>query len=110
MTTVRFTDAKEFIEELERDRGMIERGIVRLTNHYMPSSLSPNIWHLSVIASCKVGQDLVRFQRYCGDAWGKNSEDQNRPTRDKADEVQKEIEKACQELGLEVRPGIYEEG
>jgi len=113
---VRFNQVEEFCDELRREQGNIERRIVRLTNLYTPSKLSVNIQIVQVVATFLVcafpaalppaQSQIVRLERYCGDIWEPHGTDKR--ALEKAEEVSKRIEAVCQELGLQVRPGMIE--
>lgn len=104
---VRFNQVEEFLEELAKDKDHIERGIVRLTNLYRPSRQVPSIQHLSVVATMRVGRDIIRLEVYCGDLWHL---DRDQPVLDRAKALHTTLEEGCARLGLEVRAGVLEEG
>ena len=109
MGTTRFTSPEEFIEELERDKDMIDRSIVRLTNLFTLTKVSPNIQHQSVVATYKLlgrPNDIVRMEHFVGQLWGL---ERDKPVMDRAKEIQAAIEEACKRLDLEVRAGVCEE-
>lgn len=106
---VKFTRVEEFLTELSRDQGKIARNILRLTNLYQPSKASPNLLHLWVVATCVVAGDIVRLDRFCGTIW-RLHQDRDKEVYEQAAQVQRELEARCQELGLEVRAGMFEEG
>lgn len=105
---VKFNQVEEFCEELEKDAPLIDRQIVRCSKLWETSKLSPNIRHLSFLATCTVKGQLVELRRYCGDIWGINLEADER-VEDKAKETNKTIDKVCGLLKLEVRAGHIEE-
>jgi hypothetical protein len=107
MASVSFNSVAEFVEELRKDSGRVERGIVRLTNLYTPARESPSIRYLSVVATCLVDGHIIRLDRFCGTIWGLDG-DRDREVYEKAGQYQREIEAACGELGLEVRSGVFE--
>ena len=61
MATVRFTIPDEFLAELEKDQPLVQRGIVRITHLYRDSTLSPLIRPRSVVATTRIGDDVVRL-------------------------------------------------
>ena len=113
---VRLNQVEEFCDELRREEGNIERRIVRVTNLYTQSKMAISIKHVQVIVTFLVcafahawppaEAQIVRLERYCGDIWGIHEQDQ--PVLDRAASATKKIEEVCQELGLEIRPGIIE--
>lgn len=107
MPTVKFSYADDFLDELEKDKDKVDRGIVRLVYSSTPSKLSPNITHLSVVATALVEGQVYRLECYCGDLW--RIEGQDEVVHQKGKEVKKAIEDGCARLGLEVRGGSIEE-
>jgi hypothetical protein len=108
MATVRFNIPDEFLAELEKDQPLVHRGIVRITHLYRDSKLSPVIRHLSVVATTRIGDDVVRCECYCGDLW--QMEDNDRKVTAKAAYIRRELEEGCARLALQVRAGIVEAG
>jgi hypothetical protein len=106
MIVVRFNDPEEYLAELGHDCERIDRGIVRLTQSVNPIA-QPPIRHLSVVATARVGDTVVRLECFCGELWGKEFP-QDAETVASAKAVMKRIEEACQALELEVRAGIFE--
>jgi len=103
---VLFNSPEEFLEELSKDKDEVYRKIVRITYLSRPSKASPNISHLSVVATARVAGEIYRLERYCGDIW--RIEEQDKPVRDKAVAALTQLEEGCTKLGLEVRAGTYE--
>mgnify|MGYP001592156555 CR=1 FL=1 len=101
---VRFNLVEEFLEELEKDKEIVERKIVRITSLFTQTKDFP-IKHLSVVASYKVAGELVRLKVFCGQIW---ESEHDKEVIDKARQIRNRIEKTCQEFTLEVRAGIYE--
>ena len=107
MATVQFSDPEDFLEELEQDKERVERKIIRLCFMYAPSKVSPNIRHLSVVATALGEGQVIRLRYYCGDVW--NIESQDKAVQDEAEKVKKQIADGCARLGLEVRGGTITE-
>jgi len=101
-----FHAVEEFLKELETDKDLVERKIVRLTNLYQHSKMTPVIRHLFVAATYKAAGEVVQFKQYIGDLW--NAE-QDKKTIKKSIKLQERIEDACKRLGLEVRAEMYKE-
>lgn len=101
-----FNAVEEFLKELETDQEVVERRIVRLTCLYQQSQMTPIIRHLFVVATYKAAWEIVEFKQFCGDLWNM---EQDKKTIEKGIELQKQIEKECKRLGLEVRAGMYKE-
>lgn len=100
---VQFNDIDEFIENLAKDREFVDRRIVRVTNLYRQSTLTPSIRHLTAIATTRISGELVRLEVYCGDLWGLGKD---QPILDKAEALQRILINRCAELGIEVRSGL----
>ena len=107
MSIVNFSHPEDFLEELEKDKDLVDRRIVRLVYSFTPSKISPNIQHLSVVATALVPDQVYRLEYYCGDLWRIESQDQ--PVHDKGTRVKRLIEERCAHLGLEVRGGAIAE-
>lgn len=107
MATVRFNAPEEFVEELARDADRVHRRIVRVTCRYSASRLSPNIHHLSVVASALVDGQVIQLERYVGDIWRIPEEDGK--VYAQRDQVMGELAQRLAALGLEVRAGVLEE-
>jgi hypothetical protein len=102
-----FNALEEFLRELERDQKIIERKIVRLTNLYQQSTMTPAIRSLLVVASSKVRGEVVQLKYSAGDLW---TLEQDKKTLEKANRLQPHIEEVCKDYGLEVRGGMHTEG
>lgn len=113
MATVKFTSVEEFIDELNKEfeesaKGSIrELNILRLTNLFSPIPNLGPIRSLTVVATIKVRDDIIRLNRYCGQIW--DMKDTDKETYERAEAVHKQIEEAAKKLGIEIRAGIYEE-
>lgn len=101
-----FNAVEEFLRELETDKDVIERKIVRLANLYQQSKMTPVIRHLFVVATYKAAGEIVEFKQFCGDLWNM---EQDKKVIERGIELQQKIEEACKRLGLEVRAGMYQE-
>lgn len=91
-----FNSPEEFMEELEKT--IPEKGIVRLTFVFKPSSISPSIESEYVVGTAIAGGYLVRLDVYCGDTLSRRAVAVMQALKDKA-----------KELNLEVRAGVFEE-
>src|SRR6266850_1157649 len=103
---VLFNAVEEFLTELEQDTDLVERKIMRLTNLYQQSQMTPVIRHLFVVATYRIGGEIVQFKQYCGDLWNMESD---RKAIEKGIATQVAVEDACKRYGLEVRAGMYHE-
>ena len=111
MAVVKFNAPSEFLTELEKDKPLIERGLVRLTNLFRTHTSVASLQHWSVVATAKIGSDLVRLEYHCGSLWrlGGPADPAGQQVRETAARIHTEIAEACQRLGLEVRAGMLEE-
>ena len=69
---VMFTEPNEFVGELARDhaRGLVERGIVRVTKVGRPA-MNATITRVAVEAAAIVDSRCVRLRHPCGELWGR---------------------------------------
>ncbi len=105
MPVIRFNYPDEYIEELKKES--LEKPIVRLTNLQRPIEKVAPLRSLSVVSTAKAATgDIIRLEHYCGQLWGLGKEDKR--IWERAEAIHEEIKKACQDLDLEVRAGIYE--
>ena len=103
---VHFSDVREFQAELEVDKTRIYRSIVRATQMFQPTKLSPTIRHVYVIAGACVRSALVELRVYCGQDWGPNFP-QSKEALEKADQIITRLEGWAQSQGLELRAGVF---
>lgn len=104
---VTFTEVEEFISELGKDVGKIERGLVRRTKIFTPSTISPIICDVSVFSAYTVEGQVVTFEHHCGPIWGINKEKDD-GVISKANQYLNTIEEECKRLGIECRAGKLE--
>lgn len=114
MATVKFNHPDEFIDELQKEFGGLKAGLIptippilRLTNLFRTIPEIAPIMSLTVVATIRVRDDIIKLERYCGQIW--KMESQDKPTQERAEEVHRKLEEAAKELGLEVRAGVFEE-
>ena len=107
MALVKFNFQDEYIDELKKAK--LDQPVVRLTNLQRHSEKIAPLRSLFVISTAKAANgDIIKLEHYCGQLWGIDSQDEQIWQR--AEIVHSEIKKACQDLKLEVRAGIFEEG
>ncbi len=86
MIPIRFNLVEEFIEELRKEAqgdvrketqgipqpwGNVRDGIVRVTSSYIPSRVTPNVQHVTVLASFITTRGyLVKLSHPVGELWG----------------------------------------
>lgn len=114
ISAVKFNSTKEFIEEMQLQKGKVLEKTVRVTHEYKRSSLSPNIYYVSVIATFiaqteEGGYLLCRLDKFCGDQWSGLEADTNDKTTKQRDETTKAVSFEASALGLSVKAGVYEE-
>ena len=103
-----FNQVEEFIAELEKDAGQVERNLIRCTKLFEPSYLSPTIRLVSIFSTYSVDGQVITLTCYWGDTSGINREKDGEVIA-KADGYLKTIEEACKRLGLEARAGVLKE-
>ena len=105
--SVLFSEPSEFVAEIVRDhqRGLVERGIVRVTKVGQPA-MNGTITRVTVEAAAVVDSRCVRLRHPCGDLWGTDADDQ---VQRRACELVRQLESDLLDGGLEVRAGVYEE-
>jgi hypothetical protein len=104
---VMFTEPNEFVAEISRDhaRGLVERGIVRVTKVGRPA-MNGTITRVSVEAAAIVDSRCVRLRCVCGDLWGLGDDEQ---VQQRATELVRELENELVDAGLEPRAGLYDD-
>ena len=102
--TAHFTEPGEYLAELARDRALIERHLVRLTQTGRPDGTA-TITHVSVESSAIIDGRVCRLVSYCGALWGIRDTDEQ--VHRHATQQAHELEQQLLELGLEVRPGVW---
>lgn len=107
MAKVRFSEGREFLEELRQDHDLVVRRLVRITRLWRPVPDSPSLHSVYLVATCEVVENIVYLERYFGIVWGIKEQDQ--AVMDKLDAAQRDLEKRLADLGLEIRGGMIEE-
>ena len=104
---VMFTEPNEFVAEISRDhaRGLVERGIVRVTKVGRPA-MNGTITRISVEAAAIVDSRCVPLRFVCGDLWGLGDDEQ---VQQRATELVRELERELLDAGLEPRAGLYDD-
>jgi hypothetical protein len=102
-----FTEPNEFVAELARDhaRGLVERGIVRVTKVGRPA-MSGTITRVTVEAAAIVDSRCVRLRCVCGELWGLGGDEQ---VQQRATELVRQLEGELLDAGLEPRAGLYDD-
>jgi len=102
---IRFGLTKDFFDELARDVVLVERSILRLTTLTKPLSIVPYRF-VSVIASVRVNDTVVRLDLPCGELMDIESCD--RKVHDRVASAFAEVREQAGQLNLEVRGGMFE--
>jgi hypothetical protein len=104
---VMFTEPNEFVAEISRDhaRGLVERGIVRVTKVGRPA-MNGTITRVTVEAAAIVDSRCVRLRCPCGDLWGLDGDEH---VQHRASELVRELESQLLDAGLELRAGLYDD-
>lgn len=114
MATIQFTNVEEFLEELTKDTDLVDRGIVRITRSYRRTGPDGLFLALEVIATAKVGEDVVVMNRPCGQFMQYShppdavvASPAQASAQSAADSAVESLEKGCADLGLETRAGVF---
>lgn len=108
---VLFHEPTEFLEEVRRHPPDLEP-VVRLTQRFTTSTMSPHIRQVAICATylrqlSAARIILVELDHYCGEHWsGAPGPSQ---AMDEACAIIDQLTKQCGELKLEVRAGLYHE-
>ena len=100
----RFTDPREFVEELARDVDIVERKIVRVSKVARPA-MEGTVTRVSVNAGAIVADRPVILETLIGDLWGFADDAKVQAAATAAVD---ELEHALQAIGLQVRAGMWE--
>jgi hypothetical protein len=100
----RFTEPREFVEDLARDVDLVERKIVRVSKVARPAMQS-TVTRVSVHAGAIVADRPVILETLIGDLWGAPDDAQVQAA---ATAAVNELTYDLQALGLQVRAGLLE--
>jgi hypothetical protein len=106
MATVKFNDVSEFVEEITRDAGAVERKVIRITFRHRMVDPVP-MREMSVVATAVVAGHVVELVDRCGTFFSETDEAERSKTA--AKNKYDLIRAAAEKLGLEVRAGVFEE-
>lgn len=109
MMKILFNNDIEFLDEVRKDKEAIERKVVRRTTLRKPSKETPDIFGLSVVATYRRGDEVVKLQKFCGNHSGRLDTRGNKKTKDKIKQTYEMLDREIEALGLQVRAGSYEE-
>ena len=103
MPTLKFNSVSEFIEELRRS--VPKDQVLRLTRRYNPSSFSPSVRYVQIVATYLTSADIVvSLEKFVGEDWSCGNEADN-ATKERADKIVEELTQAARQVGADVRPG-----
>ncbi len=103
MIRVRFNSVDEFLQEMGCNAGATDDGVVRVTQSFRGGGIR----EVTVLATFVRGDRIVRFEAYVGTA-AHGMDAMNDDTEQRAKALMASIEARAKELGLAVRPGVYE--
>ncbi|MCE9561220.1 MAG: hypothetical protein K8U57_04120 [Planctomycetes bacterium] len=100
---VQFHDPEEFLAEVRRDAERVDRKIVRVTirRRYRPPFVT-----MSVIATAVVSPTVITLDHRVGETFSGDGHDSDLVT--KATATIDKVTRVLNEIGLEVRPGVFE--
>jgi len=104
---IKYTDVEEFVNEMERDREDIHRGIVRLAKFQRPVAGSRGIFAMGVIATYRRGDEIVMLESHCGHYMGEVGKAISERTIDAQKATYELLRSRILSLGLEIRGGVY---
>ena len=104
VTTVIFSSVEEFLDEINIDRDKIDRSIVRCTQRFVSSSSLPQLKNLSVVATYRVGDQIVKLESPCGTTCMIKTEDD--PVFKRGIDLIDRLKVGVTTLGLTMRAGI----
>jgi hypothetical protein len=106
---IKFSNLVDFIEELEKDKDKIERGIVRVNFERVDLTFSPNICHVFIRAECIINRNIIELREFCGDLWGIGSASDD-DTKKNYSNKKVNLEEGLHRLGItDIRGGTIEE-
>jgi hypothetical protein len=104
--TAHFTDPDEYLEEVLRDLGLIERKIVRVTKVATPGGPNGVLTNVRVESGYISEGRVTRLVVFCGQLWGHTSDDE---VQERATQVVDKLEAKLGEWGVDVRAGVWED-
>jgi hypothetical protein len=100
----RYTAPDEFLADLARDKDAVERGLVHVTQAIRPNAMGQRL--VAVHAGAIVGGRPMLLGREIGLLWGAQPQDEE--VADESVRVQRQVEDAVTDLGLELRAGYLD--
>lgn len=96
-----------FLEELERDRNLVKRDIMRVTYRFRPNRTGV-VYRCHVRASARIEGEVLIFEEHVGDVWGPAFKRDDVKVREKAEALHDRLVSGGRKLGLDVRAASYE--
>ncbi len=106
MARVSFNGPEEFLEELERDRSLVERDLVRVTGLYRRGGPLP-MTRVALVATAKVAGDVLRLELEVGSFIAREDAEAHGVMK-RLGERRAWLEAELARLKLEVRTGMLE--
>lgn len=105
---VLFTDIEEYLSEINADKDMIYRGIVRVTKTIASTApKSTGVYQMRLLSSYAVQDQLIKFEHYYGFFTTVEPGGRDQASSAVDDDIQK-IKTLCLDLLLEARAGVLE--
>ena len=107
MGCISFSDLTQFIHELQQARRYCDRRLVRIVEIDNEGFWSSSIHRKHVIATARVGQDIIRLDLFYSPSSGDFEHDRalsQRIARDLA-----RLRRVCRNLKLKIRRGVLDE-
>lgn len=108
MGCISLSDMSQFLEELRRDRLIVERRLVRMVEVENEGFWSSDVQRKHLIVTARVGQDILRLDQFYSPPSGNQEHDSLLAQTMSSHLAQ--LQETCQELGIEIRHGVLEEG
>ena len=105
---VTFNDLDEFLAELKADAGKISPKILRVTTRYSRVGSLP-LTRIRVVATALAYDYIVTLDWLVGDSLADVSGGVEKKFADQVGKAYAALEDAAKALGLEVRPGVFED-
>ncbi len=101
---VQFHAIEEFLTEITRDRECIDRGILRIT--VLRRFHDPFV-HIFLLATAVIDRTVVRLDHRLGECFASDATAAAGIGK-KAEELMNRLHREAEQLGLEVRAGVFE--
>ena len=99
-----FTEPGEYLAEVERDKDLVERSIVRVAK-IGELDYTTALTEVCVESAAVIEGRVVRLRTYCGSLWGLGDADEK--VHQRASQLVEQLEAGLTDAGLEVRSGVW---